>query len=429
MMKADKYIKFKDPVVEQICISKWSSDGIGLTPEDAANVTDIGTTFRGNTEITSFDEFKYFISVKSLGASFLGCTNLESIVLHENIIAFGEQTFDKCPNLVIEELDLKNVKRPLGYRTFAGVQIPVLKNIWHCLDNYLNAFEENNLLTEIDIPKGIESIWNFSNCNNLNKTNKLPISIKNIRSLFVETSISIDIELPNLLTAGVLAGGSTVKVIKTPITKVLNLGKITRLGDYTVPWNLDLIVYPYTLTELTATMGNRTLDRAIFHSITPPKIHAYQATNGRRLLYVPDESVELYKNASVWSGWSSRIYPISDCVEFEDITSFLQENVIYKTSLDVYELFDNTPISLVGAKSMIYDIDGHDTLRISGKGGSTYRLYCFIDENNETITVADENITAEPLYICIPSMTKKIIICCEESDIDIKVEIGKLIET
>ena len=52
---AVKYIVFADPVVEQICVANFSSDGIGVLTEDAAKVTDIGTIFNGNTEITSFD--------------------------------------------------------------------------------------------------------------------------------------------------------------------------------------------------------------------------------------------------------------------------------------------------------------------------------------------------------------------------------------
>ena len=43
-----KYIVFKDPVVAKICAENWG-DGNGITPEQAAAVTDIGTVFKGNT--------------------------------------------------------------------------------------------------------------------------------------------------------------------------------------------------------------------------------------------------------------------------------------------------------------------------------------------------------------------------------------------
>lgn len=55
----------------------------------------------------------------------------------------------------------------------------------------------------------------------------------------------------------------------------------------------------------------------IFHSTTPPTISAntfptdYANYNYFRI-FVPDESVELYKTASQWSTYASYIYPLSD---------------------------------------------------------------------------------------------------------------------
>ena len=92
-----KYIKFKDPVVEQICISKWSSDGIGLTPEDAANVTDIGTTFTNNTEITSFTELPMFGINKISERAFYNCTNLFELTLFEGITKIEQRAFSFAP--------------------------------------------------------------------------------------------------------------------------------------------------------------------------------------------------------------------------------------------------------------------------------------------------------------------------------------------
>ena len=37
-----KYIKFADPVVEQLCAQKWG-DGIGITLAQAKSVNDLGT--------------------------------------------------------------------------------------------------------------------------------------------------------------------------------------------------------------------------------------------------------------------------------------------------------------------------------------------------------------------------------------------------
>ena len=161
------------------------------------------------------------------------------------------------------------------------------------------------------------------------------------------------------------------------------------------------------------------------YSLAPPTITSSSFKN-IGIIYVPDESIEAYKTAANWSTWESRIFPISDYIAFEDITSYLQDDLAYNTALEVYDQFDDTEIMSERAKSMIYELDGtYDTLKIIGNGAAEARLYCFIDENNEVITTAEESFLANPLYISIPTMAKKMIICCDVTSENIKVEIGK----
>lgn len=77
------YIHFKDPLVRSICVQNFSSDGIGLTYEDAAAVTTFGTTFDGVTGITEFDELQYFtgLTMASGLPNLQGCTNLKHFYL------------------------------------------------------------------------------------------------------------------------------------------------------------------------------------------------------------------------------------------------------------------------------------------------------------------------------------------------------------
>lgn len=79
------YIHFKDPLVRSICVQNFSSDGIGLTYEDAAAVTDFGTTFDGVTGITEFDELQYFkgLTMASGLPNLQGCRNLKHFYIPE----------------------------------------------------------------------------------------------------------------------------------------------------------------------------------------------------------------------------------------------------------------------------------------------------------------------------------------------------------
>jgi len=103
----EPYIVFADATVEQICATKWG-DGIGLKPSQAAAVTSIGTNFRYNTAITSFDEFVYFTGVKTLPNSpFRGCTALRSITLPPNLTTINDSTFRQCSALISIEIPSK----------------------------------------------------------------------------------------------------------------------------------------------------------------------------------------------------------------------------------------------------------------------------------------------------------------------------------
>lgn len=100
---AGKYIRFADKEVERICIANWSSDGKGLTYDDAARVTSqqFRGKFAGNTSIVSFDEFQYFTGVDALfdEDGFYNCTSLSTIKLPSTLRTIGWGCFANCSAL------------------------------------------------------------------------------------------------------------------------------------------------------------------------------------------------------------------------------------------------------------------------------------------------------------------------------------------
>ena len=65
--KADN-ITFADANVKALCVANWDTDNDGeLSMEEAAAVTTLGTVFKGKTNITTFDELRYFTGVTTIG--------------------------------------------------------------------------------------------------------------------------------------------------------------------------------------------------------------------------------------------------------------------------------------------------------------------------------------------------------------------------
>lgn len=91
-------IQFEDLNVKSICCRNWDTNGDGeLSYAEAAAVTDLGTTFLGNTSIIAFNELKYFTGIKSV--YFSSCDKLWKIVLPEGITTIPNDAFEDCPKL------------------------------------------------------------------------------------------------------------------------------------------------------------------------------------------------------------------------------------------------------------------------------------------------------------------------------------------
>ena len=218
LWEAVKYIVFKDPVVAKICAENWG-DGVGITPEQAAAVTNIGTVFKDNTEITSFDELKLF-GLSEATQSFYGCTNLTSVTLPENLKKIGGYTFYKCPITTINiPENLTEIHTAAFNMSVSSVRNIHLKNI----ENWMRVkigeqasffhgaaethiYENDNLITEIQIPSDVIDVQ-YAVLNNAIDLQTLTLheGIKSISHNAFAGCSSLelgDINLPNLESIG-----------------------------------------------------------------------------------------------------------------------------------------------------------------------------------------------------------------------------------
>ena len=344
------YIKFADSAVEAICLANWDTNGSGyLNKEEAKAVTDIGTVFKGNTEIVSFDELEEFTGVTKLNsndkeadAPFMGCTSLTSIKTPQSVTEIGERSFSGCTALT-EVGSLENVEG-LGRWAFADTQIsgelslPNLKSVkYGAFSNTLITkasnlgiisstgamFEGCKKLVEVILPDTCTSISGptFKGCSDLQKV-IFPSSVNSIgEEAFYECKkLDITFNAPNLETLG-------AKVFMlSGIVAVNNLGriKVLKLRTFQQCESLETVFLPSTLEKIegyAVFYGCPSLKSVVIYATTPPQLEYSNSfsdggiSKGTGYIYVPDESVEAYKTATNWSDYASQIKPLSQYVE------------------------------------------------------------------------------------------------------------------
>lgn len=266
-----KYIKFADPEVLRVLLANGvSSDGVGITLEDAARVTSIDRWFNGNTEITSFDEFEKFSNVTTLvggsstvGGAFWKCSALSSIKLPESLTTIGIRSFEGCTSLSIKYI-------PVGVTSIND----------HAFGSIMSAQE--------------------------------------------------DFILPNLTSLGLAAFigvGGIRRVLDLGVITSLNGGGsiATNSSTFRSCPDIELFIIPSTVT----TMGKGAisilpkLTNIVSKPATPPTYtdNSLYQLPALVAIYVPDGSVEAYKTATGWVRWSSYIKGISS-LQTDDATLY-----------------------------------------------------------------------------------------------------------
>lgn len=275
----DKYIRFADPEVQRILAENFSSDGVGMTSEDIAKVTSIGTVFKGNTTIENFDELNRFINVTTIASNaFKGCVNLKTINL-DNMTKIGKDA-----------------------------------------DWNAGAFDGCSVVQEVIMPKATEiASYSFANCSSLVKS-YMPNVQKVGGHAFNGSILSQSLEIPKATEIGGLAfAGTKITGLVAPCVKYIYgqwsqyaFGNCTSLKNVMLRDILNL--------GSSSNMGERTfygctsLECVVVASETPPPMSSsvFSTTNSTFIIYVPDASVEAYKTATNWSQYSSRIKGISE---------------------------------------------------------------------------------------------------------------------
>ena len=353
--KQDKEnIQFEDLRVKMLCCTRGAdknNDG-EISYSEAAAVKSLSTVFMGNTDIVAFTELKYFTGLTKIDDdAFRGCTNLWKITFPDNIKEIGEYAFYECDDLQI--IDIPNGVTKIGLRAFSGcskvkyVSLPhsviTLGNdcfedvtgelIINCSipdatfsSSYWNgpfinskfssliigdevdvigehSFNDVTSLTSLTMGNNVKNIgeYAFSGCTNLKSEIKLPQSITSMgRNVFgnCDSVTKASIECENIGKEAFTGCDSLSSVVLSENVKI-----ISENAFYGCP-TITTITLPSSITNIEKYAFNcKNLKIVYCKPITPPTIDShifgYDATINT--IYVPTESVDLYKSAINWS--------------------------------------------------------------------------------------------------------------------------------
>ena len=141
-------IQFEDENVKKLCVAIWDTDGDHeLSYKEAAAVTTLSTTFKGNAEIQFFNELQHFTGLTVLDDTFSGCSNLWRVTIPANVETISSTTFSGCSQL-----------KRIAFEK--GAKLKIIPQ---------SVFANLNSLTAIEIPASVTTIGSgaFHDCSSL----------------------------------------------------------------------------------------------------------------------------------------------------------------------------------------------------------------------------------------------------------------------
>ena len=147
-------ITFADSKVKALCVQHWDSNKDGdLSTDEAAAVKSLGSVFRGNKTITSFEELRHFTGLSAIDDYAFYQSSLQKVAFPESVESIGEYAF--CQSGLSGELRVPGTVKYLERYAFnlckqlTGVILEegVETVGWHCFSGPIRTLSLPSTLT------------------------------------------------------------------------------------------------------------------------------------------------------------------------------------------------------------------------------------------------------------------------------------------
>ena len=243
------------------------------------------------------------------GAPFSNCTNLETVDLPEGITELPAHLFDFCTSPVTESFVIPATVKNIGENCFANSNLKSI--VIPATVEFVGsrAFNDCDLLTSAVVESAATNLGDyvFGGCEQLTEFT-FPEGTTNVPTGILYGTTIAEVNLPATVTTIGYGAFSSCKALKS-----INLPEgLTTIDGAFDSSGLTSIVLPSTLTGIT----NRAFYDCPLTEITSRIVEPFSIESdifGKDIyktakLYVPEGSVELYKNTPAWSQFYG-IYP------------------------------------------------------------------------------------------------------------------------